>query len=162
MSNETMRDRLDEVLAGLQSQLADVAAAQKKQAALRVEGRAAEGTVEVTVNARGQVVNVVIDTSYLDEHDFDELGGHVLQAAQAAVREAGQQVAALLAPINQRDKAFPALSDIVEDITQLRDAMPAGLDDFAAGAPWKKASGVSVGGRDDDGDDEARFPTVRR
>ncbi|OMC10588.1 YbaB/EbfC family nucleoid-associated protein [Mycobacterium sp. SP-6446] len=162
MSNEAVRDQLDEVLAGLQSQLADVAAAQKKQAAFRVEGRATEGTVAVTVDARGQVVNVVIDTSYLDDHDFDGLGGYVLQAAQAAVGEAGQRVAQMLAPINQRDKAFPAFSAIVEDIPQLRDALPPGLDDFAAGAPWKKSPGMSVGGGDENPEDGAGFPTVRR
>jgi hypothetical protein len=74
VSTEAVRDRLDGVLVGLQSQVADVAAVARKQAALRVEGRAAEGAVEVTVNARGQLVNVVIDKSYLDEHDFD-VGG---------------------------------------------------------------------------------------
>ncbi|WP_175611170.1 YbaB/EbfC family nucleoid-associated protein [Mycobacterium sp. SP-6446] len=150
------------MLAGLQAQVADVAAVQKKQAALRVEGQAAEGTVEVSVNARGQLVNVVIDTSYLDDHDFDELAGHIVEAAQAAVREAGKRVAAMLAPINQRDKSFPTFSDIVEDIPGLRDVLPSGLDDFAAGAPWKKAHGVSVGGGDHNGDDGAGFPTVRR
>lgn len=86
---------------------------QKKRAALTVDARAAEGAVEVTVDARGQLVSIVIDKSYLDDHDFDELGGHIIEATRRAAGEAEQRVAEMLAPINERDKSFPAFSDIV-------------------------------------------------
>ena len=156
------RDRLDGVLGVLQSQVADIAAVQKEQAALRVEGRAAQGTVEVTVDARGQLVNVVIDKAYLDGHDVDELGGYVLEAVQAAVGEVGQRVVQMLASINERDESFPTFSDIIEDISELRDVMAPELADFAQGAPWKKASRVSVGSDYDDGDDDgAQLSTLR-
>jgi hypothetical protein len=56
----------------------------------------------------------------------------------------------------------------MEDIPPLRDVVPPGFADFAAGAPWKTPSEVPAGGGDDgdgddgDGGDRERFVTVRR
>jgi DNA-binding protein YbaB len=162
LSNDAARDRLDDALDSLQSQIADIAAMQKKQAALRVDAQAAEGTVAVTVNSRGQLVNIVIDESYLDDHDFDELGGHILEAAQEAAGEAGQRTAEMLAPINERGQSFPTFSEIAEGMPNLAGLMPPELADFIEGAPGKGPSGASADGGYDDGDDGAEFPTVRR
>lgn len=161
MSNEAARDRLTDVLGQLQDQLTDIAAIQKKQAALKVDAEAADGTVQVTVNARGQLVKAVIDKSYLDEHDFEELGDHVLEAAQAAAQDAGRRVAELLAPINERHAKFPSFSDIVEGIADPKDLVPPGLDGFAGVPGRKEPSASSPGGPYDDGGD-GDFPTVRR
>jgi hypothetical protein len=81
---------------------------QKKQAALKLTAQAADGAVEVTVNARGQVVKTVVDKSYLDDHDFEDLGDHITEAAQAAARDAAGRVAKMLAPINERHKKILA------------------------------------------------------
>jgi DNA-binding protein YbaB len=163
LSIESARDRLGDVLAGVRDQLADIAAVQKKQAELKVDGQAAEGSVEVTVNARGQVVNAVIDKSYLDDHDFEDLGGHITEAAQAAAGEAGRRVAEMLAPINERHKNLPSFSDIVEGLPELSDVLPPELDLFGSGPRRKQDSSVSSAGtRYDDGDGGAEFPTVRR
>jgi DNA-binding protein YbaB len=163
LSIESARDRLGDVLAGVRDQLADIAAVQKKQAELKVDGQAAEGSVEVTVNARGQVVNAVIDKSYLDDHDFEDLGGHITEAAQAAAGEAGRRVAEMLAPINERHKNLPSFSDIVEGLPELSDVLPPELDLFGAGPRRQGNSSASpAGARYDDGDGEAEFPAVRR
>jgi DNA-binding protein YbaB len=162
LSNDAARDRLDDALDSLQSQIADIAAMQKKRAALRADAQAAEGTVTVTVNSRGQLVNIVIDESYLDEHDFDELGTHILEAAQAAVGAAGQRTAEMLAPINELDKSFPTFAEMAGDMPDLAGLMPPELAEFIEGAPGKGSSGSSADGGYDDGDDGAEFPTVRR
>jgi DNA-binding protein YbaB len=154
VSNDAARDRLGDALDALRSQVADISAVKKKRAALRVEGRAADDTVEVTVDARGQLVGVVIDKSYLDDHDFDDLAGHVLEAVRRAAGEAGQRVAEMVAPITQREKSFPTFSDIVEGLPDLADLIP--------GAPGQGLSAPSMGGAFDDGDDGVQFPTVRR
>jgi DNA-binding protein YbaB len=159
LSNEAAQDRLIDVLAGLQDQLTDIAAMQKKQAALTLTAQAADGTVEVTVNARGQVVKIVIDKCYLDDHEFEDLGDHIAEAAQAAAQDAAGRVAEMLAPINERHKKFSAFSDIVEGIPDPKDLMPPGLDAIAE-APQHR-EGFLAGGLYDDGDD-ADFPTVRR
>jgi DNA-binding protein YbaB len=150
-------------LAGLQSQMADIAAVQKRQAALRVDAQAAEGTVEVTVNARGQLVKVVIDKSYLDDHDFDELGGCIVEAAQAAAEDAGRQVAEMLAPINERHKSLPTFSDIAEGVPSASDLTPPGLDGFMPVPPQEDAFESSAGdGYDHGNEGGAEFPIVRR
>jgi DNA-binding protein YbaB len=163
LSSDAAREQTINVLAGLQSQLADIAAVQKKQAALTVDAQAAEGAIEVTVNARGQLVKVVVDKSYLDDHDFDELGGYIVEAAQTAARDAGQRVAEMLAPINERHKSLPAFSDIVEGISDPSDLMPPGLDAFVPTVRQEGSSGLLVdGGYDDGSDGDSEFPMVRR
>jgi hypothetical protein len=107
------------MLSDMRDQLADIAAMEKKQAELEVGGKAADGTVQVTVNARGQVVKTEIDKSYLDDHEFEELGGHITEAVQAAAAEAGRQVAEMLAPINERHNKLPSLSDIINSLPDL-------------------------------------------
>jgi DNA-binding protein YbaB len=151
-------------LARLRDQLADFAALRKKQAALEVSATAAEGRVVVTVNARGQVVKTLIDKSYLDDHDFDELGDHITEAAQTAARDAGGRVAEMLAPINERRQSFPSFSDILEGLPDLEDVLPPGLEVFSGAPSRREGSPQSwAGGIDDDGGDGgAEFPTVRR
>lgn len=155
MSNDAARHQMAELSALVQEQLADIAAMQKKQAQLKASASAADGLVEVTVNAHGHVVETVIDESYLDEFEFEELADHVTEAAQAAAREAGRRVSAMLVPINERRKAFPSLSEIVEGAPDLRDLVPPGLDPYSAVEPRRAA------GRDEGGEETA-FPTVRR
>jgi DNA-binding protein YbaB len=162
VSSDAARDRVVDVLARLRDQLSDFAAMQRKQAALELNAQAADGTVEVTVNARGQLIKTVIDNSYLDDHDFDELGGYITEAAQAAVQDVGQRVAEMLAPINERYRNFPTFSDIVEGIPDPSDLMPPGLDAFAPASQRQDTSVSSAGGRYDDGDGDGAFPTVKR
>jgi len=166
LTNDAARHRLTDVLALLQSQVADIAAMREKQAALQLTGRVADGTVEVTVNARGQLVKTVIDKSFLDDHDFDDLGDYVTEAAQAAVKDAAQRVAVMLAPINERHKKFPSFSEIVDGMPDPGDLMPPGLDAlFSAPGPRDGSPVSRADGRYDDGsatEDDAEFPTVRR
>jgi DNA-binding protein YbaB len=144
--------------------MADFVELQKKQAALEVSATAAEGSIEVTVNARGQVVKALIDKSYLDDHDFEELGDHLTEAAQAAARQAGGRVAEMLAPMGERQRSFPSFSDIVEGIPDLGDVLPPGLEVLSAAASRREGSPASwvAGSGDDGGDGGAEFPTVRR
>lgn len=146
---------MTEVLALVQEQMADIAALQKKQAAVTATGTAADGMVEVTVNAGGQLIKTVIDEDYLDEHEFEELADHVTEAAQAAAADAGRRIAELMVPISERRKRFPSLSEVVDGAPDLRDLVP----------PWLQP-GVTQGPRhdpvDDDGSEHNAFPTVRR
>jgi DNA-binding protein YbaB len=163
LDTDAARERAVDTLSGLQDQMAEITAVQKKQAALRVDGAAAGDTVEVTVDARGRLVRAVIDKSFLDDHDFEELGGCIVEAAQAAGGEAEQRVAEMMAPINERHRSFPSFSEIFAGLPEVRDLMPPGLDVFgAAPPPGQEGSSVSAGDGVDDGDSGADFPTVRR
>jgi DNA-binding protein YbaB len=87
VSNDAARHELADVLALVQEQMSDLAAMQKKRAALTATAEVADGNVKVTVNAQGVLVNTVIDESFTDDYDFADLGDFITEAAQAAARE---------------------------------------------------------------------------
>jgi DNA-binding protein YbaB len=146
-----LRHQWTEVMALVQEQLAVIEAVQKKQEELRVTATAADGMVEVTVNARGQLVKTVIDESYLDDFEFEELADHITAAAEAAVRKATRRVSEMMAPISERRKGLPSLSQFVEGAPDLRDLLPQWVQSHAASQT-----------PDNGGSDETPFPTVRR
>lgn len=153
MSNDALRHQMTEVLALVSEQMADIAAVQREQAQLTASAEEADGLVEVTVDARGHVIKTVIDESYLDEYELEELGGHVTAAAQAAAQLVAQRSAALMMPIEERRRMMPALSDIADGAPDLRDLTRSvfGIDDAAGRA----------GEPEGDDQDESTFPTVR-
>jgi hypothetical protein len=155
LSNDELRHEMTEVLALVQEQMADIAATQKRQAAVTATAAAADGLVEITVNAQGHVIKTVIDESYLDDHEFEELSGHITEAAQAAANDAARQVTAMLIPISERRKQLPSLADIVDGAPDLRDLVPSWLQPAAAPGPRPDHD-------DDDRREDSAFPTVRR
>lgn len=102
MSNDSMRHEFEHVLALVEQQMHDFSVVRQKQADLTGTGSAAEGSVEVTVNAQQMVVKTEIDESYLDDHEISELGDLITEAAQAAAREMQRKYSDLMGPMNQR------------------------------------------------------------
>jgi len=155
LSNEARRHQLTEVLALVEEQMADIAEVQRKQAAVTASAAAADGLVEVTVNAHGHLIKTVIDEAYLDEFEFEELSDHITEAAQSAVRTAASLVAEMMAPITERRRALPPLSEMVDGAPDLRDLTPPALESPVVAA-------CRADPDDRDGTDESAFPTVRR
>jgi DNA-binding protein YbaB len=151
MDSDAARHELTEALALLQEHMSELAAVERKRAALSATAAVADGTVVVTVNAHGVVSNTAIDESYLDEHDLAELGAFVTAAAQDAARDVERQAAGLLAPLAERRARFPSLADIVEGAPDIRDLL-AHLHVADQGQP-------SAG--DDDHPEEDAYPIVR-
>jgi DNA-binding protein YbaB len=151
LSNDAMRHQVTEVMALVQEQLSDIAAAQRRQAELTAKGAAADGMVEVTVDAAGRVIETVVDESYLDSHEFDELGGHFTEAAQAAAGEVARRIAEIMAPISERRRSLLSMSEGVDGAPDLPAAAPPWLDPFAPRSKPRTR-----------GDDGTMFPTVRR
>lgn len=150
MSNDAARHELADVLALAQQQMADLAAMQKKRAALTASAAVADGTVKVTVNAQGILTRTVIDESYLDEFEFSDLGEYITSAAQAAAREVGKRSAELLVPLSERRKQLPALSEIVDGAPDFREFIP----DLTIKPPLPGVADPVVDRRDDDFDDD--------
>lgn len=153
ISNDGLRHQMTEVLALVQEQMADIAAVQREQAQLTASAEAADGLVEVTVNAQGHVIETVIDESYLDEYELDDLGGYVTSAAQSAAQLVAQRAAELMVPIGERRRMLPSLSDIVDDAPDLRD-LTRSVFGYENPAP-------PAAEPEDDGRGESAFPTVR-
>jgi DNA-binding protein YbaB len=146
---------MTDVLAQVQEQMADLAAVQRKQAELTATATAADGLVEATVNAHGHLTKTVIDETYLDEFEFSELADHITEATQAAVRKGATQMEEMLAPILERRRSLPGLSEVIDGAPDLRDFMPPAFESSVAAARRTHRDG-------NDGTDESAFPTVRR
>jgi DNA-binding protein YbaB len=125
VDNDQLRHDFTEVLALVQEQMREQSAVQHKRSALVAKAAAADGAVEVSVNAQRVVTAVVIDESYLDDFEFADLGGHIVEAARAAAGEIERRAAALLAPLAERRRAISALADIVVDAPDFGNAISA-------------------------------------
>jgi DNA-binding protein YbaB len=157
VDNDAARHDFANVLALVQDQMRDLSAMQQKRAALSAKATAADGTVEVTVDARCMVTEIVIDETYLDEFELAELGAHIVGAAQAAGQEIGRRATALTAPLSERRKAISALSgmvdvpDFAEVLSNLNASVPVVPDELR---PTDRG--------DEGWEDGPSFPTVRR
>ena len=153
MSNDAARHELAEALALVQEHLADLAIVEKKRAALSATATAADGTVVVTVDARGVVSETAVDESYLDDYELADLGDFVTAAAQEAAGDVGRQSAELLAPLADRRARFPSLSEVVEGAPDIRDLV-------SHLHPVDRAQQFAGDGGHD-GEAPGDFPTVR-
>ena len=155
MSNDAASQDFTHMLSLVQEQMQGLSVMQQRRAALTATGTAADGTVEITVDAQRTVTKAVVDETYLDEFELSDLGGYITTAAQQAAQEIDRQSAALLAPLTERRQEISSLSGLVADAPDFGELI-AGLGSFAA-PPSSRA---------DDGDDgleeRSPFPTVRR
>jgi DNA-binding protein YbaB len=154
VSNESIRNEFGQVLALVQEQMRDLSNIQQQRSTMVAKATAADGTVEVTVNAQRTVVKTVVDESYLEDHEIVDLGEHVTSAAQAAVRQLDKRSEALLAPMNERRKAVSDISGNVIGLPGFREALAevSAMGDVLQ-SPTKPT--------ENDGDDASTFPTIR-
>lgn len=156
MSNDAASHDFTHVLSLVQEQMQGLSAMQERRAALTATATAADGTVEITVDAQRTVTKTVVDETYLDEFELSDLGGYITTAAQQAAQEIDRQSAALLAPLTERRQEISSLSGLVADAPDFGELI-AGLGSLAA----PPASRADDGG-DDGLEEHSPFPTVRR
>jgi DNA-binding protein YbaB len=132
MENDAARHELSHVLALVEEQMQELSAIEQKRSAIEATATAADGLVEVTVNAQRMVTSTVIDESYLNDFEFAELGGYITTAARTASEEVERRSAALLDPMSRRREEITSLGgvtggipDIQELLSGLRSAVPA-------------------------------------
>jgi DNA-binding protein YbaB len=155
VSNDDASQDFTHVLALVQEQMQGLSVMQERRAALTATVTAADGTVEITVDAQRTVTKTVVDETYLDEFELSDLGGYITTAAQQAAQEIDRQSAALLAPLTQRRQEISSLSGLVADAPDFGDLIT-GLGSLAP----PPASRPDDGG--DDLEEHSPFPTVRR
>jgi DNA-binding protein YbaB len=156
VNNDAAEHEFAHVLALVQEQMQELSVMKQQQSAITATATAADGTVEVTVDAQRVVTHTVIDESYLDEFEFADLGGHVTTAAQAALEEVERRSAALLAPLTRRREEIASASGSVIDIPDFQELL-SGLGS-ATSADTVARAGGSVAGRQEG----PSYPTVRR
>jgi DNA-binding protein YbaB len=130
MVNERPTVDFTELVAQAQEQLTNIAAIQQQQAALTATASVADGMVQVSVNARGVVIETRVDHDYLDEYNVEDLGHDITNAAQQAAATVQRRASALMEPLMEHRAALPSLSEIISGATDLRD-----FDDFEHQVP---------------------------
>jgi DNA-binding protein YbaB len=130
MVNERPAVDFTELVAQAQEQLANIAATQRQQAALTATASVADGMVQVSVNARGVVIEARIDHDYLDEYDVEDLGHDVTDAAQQAAATVQRRASELMEPLMEHRAALRSLSEIISGVPDLRD-----FDDLESQVP---------------------------
>ncbi|MGE0219990.1 YbaB/EbfC family nucleoid-associated protein [Mycolicibacterium sp.] len=155
MSDDSARHLFADAMGLLQEQMREMAEIEERRATLTAKGTAADGTVEVSVDPQGMVSGVAIDESYLDDYEFDELGGHILAAAQAAARDMERQSRELLAPLVERRMALTDLSTSIGDAPQFSEML-------SALTSWSPDTGpVDLAPSGEGSDGQSSFPMVR-
>lgn len=149
-----MTDDFDELIELMQDQMRDVSALQAKRSALVAKVTAADGAVEVKVDARGAVTDVVIEETYLNDFELAELGGHIVDAARKATTEVGRQTARLLEPLSQRRKAMRSMSEIAQDLPDFAEVL-------SLINPPTDTPDAAEARADGDGPDGSSYPKVR-
>jgi DNA-binding protein YbaB len=145
----------EDAMALVQDQIRDIAVIKEKQAAITAKGTAADGLVEVTVDAQRMVTKTEIDESYLSDFELAELGGHITTAAQQAAGEVDRQMAALFAPMTERRQQMPSLSGLGIEVPDLQDLISQMTSVISnAGDQGRSADGGMP--------EDPHFPTVRR
>jgi DNA-binding protein YbaB len=156
MDNDSLRHELAEVMALAQDQMRAVSAAQQQRMALSGTGTAADGLVEVTVDAQRMVTSTVIADSYLQEYELADLGSHITTAAQVAAQDVEHRGAALFAPLAERRQALSALSGRLVDAPDFSELMSRINPQAPAAQNPQHDDG------DEDWTEDPRYPTVRR
>jgi DNA-binding protein YbaB len=119
VDNDALRHDVAEIMSLVQDQLRDLSPIRHEQSELAATVKAADGSVEVTVDAQGVVTGILDDESYLEEFELTELGGHITGAVREAAQQVNRQAAALLAPAAERRGAIRALSGIAFDLPEV-------------------------------------------
>jgi DNA-binding protein YbaB len=157
VNNDSMSHDFTHVLSLVQEQMRDLSVMQQKRAMLTATGTAADGAVEVTVDAQRTVTKTAIDESYLDEFELADLSAHITAAAQEAAQEIERQSAALLVPLTERRQEISSFSDLIVDAPDFQGLIS---NLHSSGAPAADSRGVDAG--DDGAEDLSNYPTVRR
>jgi DNA-binding protein YbaB len=157
VSNDAAEHEFAHVMALVQEQMQELTAMEQKRATLTATGTAADGTVEVTVDAQRLVTSTVIDESYLDDFEFADLGGYITTAAQAAGVEIEQRSAALLAPLTQRREEISSASGSVVDIPDFQEMVSGLRASTTVDGPMRTGDAGDAGA-----EEVPSFPTVRR
>jgi DNA-binding protein YbaB len=97
VTNDAASQNFADIASRVPQEMRDASVMQQQRAVLTATATAANGTIQVTVEAQRGVTKVVVDESYLDEFEFADVAGYVTTAAQAAAREVQRQDATLIA-----------------------------------------------------------------
>ncbi|WP_216911431.1 YbaB/EbfC family nucleoid-associated protein [Nocardia sp. NBC_01377] len=154
MSNEHARADLAAILDEARDQMRAIAGIQRARAALVGTGSVRRNRVTVSVNADGTVIETKFGQG-IEDLNHSEIAKAVTEAAQKAAKHLADQHTALMAPVQERRARLPKLSDLIEDMPDLR--VPEAPEPSLA-PPNSADRALSAGGGDAQYDDVEEHP----
>jgi DNA-binding protein YbaB len=154
VSNDALRHEFDHVMDLVQNQMRDLASLKERQDRLSATVAVADGMVAVTMNGQRVITDTVIDESFFDDYELNELGGFVTRAAQAAAREVERRVMEMVAPLSDRRQELMDASAHATDVPEMAEL----FSQLKAFTPSRQADGQ----QDDDGGDDVQPVTTLR
>lgn len=114
-----MRSRMDEMLDAYEQQQTQVGEVQQQLVDLRVQAATSDGSIHVTVDSTGAVLEVCVTPAAL-RGTAVQLSGLLTETAREAARLAKEQTAAVMAPLADLAGGMPDLSELVPGAPSLR------------------------------------------
>ena len=119
MTNDHMQSELAGILGEAKQQLRVIARIQRDRAELTGTASVRKNRVTVSVNADGTVVETKFGAG-IEDLSYPEIARAVTEAAQQAAEELADKHRELTAPLQQRRAKLPTLTDLIEDMPDVR------------------------------------------
>ncbi|MFD6161924.1 YbaB/EbfC family nucleoid-associated protein [Nocardia sp. NPDC060256] len=123
MVNERLQADAAMMLEALSEQMRGLSKIQRDRARLTATVTACEKRISVTVNADG----ILIETRFADDIGdltYADIAAAMTEAVQGAARKVNEQGRLLMEPLRERKDRLPHLSDLVEDMPDVRSMIP--------------------------------------
>ncbi|MFW0783840.1 YbaB/EbfC family nucleoid-associated protein [Gordonia sp. CPCC 206044] len=112
-------DDVDSLMGSLNSLVGEITDARNKVAALTATASELDGRVTVAVNARGIVIDTILDEDVFTQVTPHRLSSAITSAAQKAAAEVNATAAEVWQPINDRRNDLPRASDALEGLPNI-------------------------------------------
>ncbi|WP_036498225.1 YbaB/EbfC family nucleoid-associated protein [Nocardia aobensis] len=119
MTNEHMKAELAGIIGEAQQQLRVIAEIQRDRAELTGTASVRKNRVTVSVNADGTVIETKFGAG-IEDLSYSEIARAVTEAAQQASKNLAQRHRELTAPLRERRARLPKLTDLIEDMPDVR------------------------------------------
>lgn len=111
--NNALQEQVESMMATVQRQQDQLAAAQSQLASVFGRGESVDGLVRATANAAGTITNVELTADAFGRSTPEKLGRSITEAVQKAAAGAQEETAALFAPVIAANDELPDLADLV-------------------------------------------------
>ncbi|WP_146251334.1 YbaB/EbfC family nucleoid-associated protein [Nocardia tenerifensis] len=121
--NERLRADAAMMMEAMSEQMQGLAKIQRDRARLTATVTACDKRIAVTVNADG----ILIETRFADDVSdlsYTEIAEAMTEAVQAAAKKVSEQGRRLMEPLRERKSRLPHLSDLLEDMPDVRSMVP--------------------------------------
>ncbi len=160
MTNEHTKAELTSILSEVKDQFRTIARIQSERADLVGTGSVLRNRVTVTVNADGTVIETRFGVG-IEDLSYSEIARAVTDAAQRASEDLARRNAELMEPMQNRRARLPKLSDLIEDMPDLRLPDPPKPSLAPPGSVDRAATGPAEEMRYDDVEDISAQPERR-